>query len=623
MNEDKNIEFLVVDLFCGAGGVSEGFLKSGVAEVIICVNHDAKAIEAHKLNHTKAVHFVEDVRKVDIVKFLPIIEYWKTIYPNAKLLLWASVECTNHSIAKGGLPKDADSRTLPVHLYPYVKILNPDYIGIENVKEFRDWSPLVPKIKMLGMTAKNQKAIYRAFDCVTNSTTHFEGAHSPLFLCSKTNALKPWLIPDPNRKGELFRRFIEVIKGIGNGYHYKDADLNAKFYGAYTNRLRFFGIFAKFGLGIHFPTPTHGKGLLPLKPVREVLELENIGKSIFHGRKKPHCDKTLTRILAGLKKFSSRPSYLMTCTSPGFLKPIEEPSSTLTTACHKALITVNKGQFLDKYFGNSKAVSINEPSCTLTTKDRCTLVTPEFIHSAFGNPVNNPRVSSIDASAPSVTTQGRQSVVFTLRHYGSLKKDKGVTNVTEPNPTITASGSFSLAHCQYVHSHYSRGTEGVGIDGPYNTLTTKAKHSLVTGAYLMNPQYSLQGSSLEAPCPTVIARQDKAPIHMVISSFNDDEIPHYLLDTDSDTEVMKSLKKYCRENGISDIFLRMLLIDELKRIQGFRTSYKLVGNQATQKKHIGNSVEVNMAMVLILCLAAGIYVPNTKTVVKQAQLEFA
>lgn len=50
--------------------------------------------------------------------------------------------------------------------------------------------------------------------------------------------------------------------------------------------------------------------------------------------------------------------------------------------------------------------------------------------------------------------------------------------------------------------------------------------------------------------------------------------------------------------GIVDICMRMLKIDELKRIMGFPTDYVLVGTQAEQKKYIGNAVEVNMSRVL-------------------------
>ena len=42
--------------------------------------------------------------------------------------------------------------------------------------------------------------------------------------------------------------------------------------------------------------------------------------------------------------------------------------------------------------------------------------------------------------------------------------------------------------------------------------------------------------------------------------------------------------------GIIDIKMRMLMVSELKRIQGFPEDYVLEGSKTLQKKFIGNSV---------------------------------
>ncbi|RZJ89976.1 MAG: DNA cytosine methyltransferase [Chryseobacterium sp.] len=111
-NPDE-VDFLVIDLFCGAGGTSTGFLQAkGKALVIACINHDAKAIESHWLNHPEVLHFEEDIRTVELSPLVSLLAQYKTIYPNAKVILWASLECTNFSKAKGGQARDADSRTL-------------------------------------------------------------------------------------------------------------------------------------------------------------------------------------------------------------------------------------------------------------------------------------------------------------------------------------------------------------------------------------------------------------------------------------------------------------------------------------------------------------------------------
>ena len=63
------IQYIVVDLFSGAGGTSTGIERAyvdgnKVAVVIAAVNHDPVAIASHALNHPFAVHFVEDIRNI-------------------------------------------------------------------------------------------------------------------------------------------------------------------------------------------------------------------------------------------------------------------------------------------------------------------------------------------------------------------------------------------------------------------------------------------------------------------------------------------------------------------------------------------------------------------------------
>jgi len=142
-----NPDFLIIDLFCGAGGTTTGFERARIArrkiaKVIACVNHDRFAIESHSYNHKAVLHFTEDIRTLDLGPLIRHVERMQRRYPNAKLVLWASLECTNFSRAKGGQPRDADSRTLAEHLFRYIDSLRPDYVQIENVEEFMSWGPL-------------------------------------------------------------------------------------------------------------------------------------------------------------------------------------------------------------------------------------------------------------------------------------------------------------------------------------------------------------------------------------------------------------------------------------------------------------------------------------------------
>jgi DNA (cytosine-5)-methyltransferase 1 len=106
-----------IDLFCGAGGTSTGIHSTGVPNMFVaaCVNHDKNAILSHVENHPNTLHFTEDIRNFEVVKKLKyLIDELRKAFPNCKINLWASLECTNFSNAKGGQPRDGDSRT---HVY--------------------------------------------------------------------------------------------------------------------------------------------------------------------------------------------------------------------------------------------------------------------------------------------------------------------------------------------------------------------------------------------------------------------------------------------------------------------------------------------------------------------------
>lgn len=100
---------------------------------------------------------------------------------------------------------------------------------------------------------------------------------------------------------------------------------------------------------------------------------------------------------------------------------------------------------------------------------------------------------------------------------------------------------------------------------------------------------------------TLIARMDKAPPYLVTTENGHLAIAVY----ETDSSAMIKIKEFMAQYGIADIFMRMLRIPELLRIQGFPVWYfrnlleKKKVTQGQIKKYIGNSVEVNQARALI------------------------
>lgn len=425
MKTSENIQLLYIDLFCGAGGTSTGVenavLSGGkAAKVIACVNHDRNAIASHKANHPDAIHYTEDIRTLDLEPMRIHVDMARKTYPGAKVVLWASLECTNFSKAKGGMSRDADSRTLAEHLYRYVEAIRPDIIQIENVEEFQTWGPLIEKRRPDGNVVMVKKTSGRGKD--------------------RTSRWEPAMVPDPDHAGEYYHRWVRNM--CAYGYRFESRILNSADYGAYTSRKRFFGMFAREDIPIVFPEPTHAKDperslfgpdLEKWKPVRDVLDFSDKGESIFN-RKRPLVEATLRRILAGLKKFvpdgtvSSAERFLSTYYGKGGVHPTSSPAPTVTTKDRLSLV------FLDNQYGTGKASSVDGPCGTITNVPKQKPVNVRFADGdAWLMQTNYDNVGQrLDVPARTVTADRHWSYLINPQ-YGS----KG-SSVDAPAPTVIA-----------------------------------------------------------------------------------------------------------------------------------------------------------------------------------------
>ncbi len=576
----KDIKLLYIDLFCGAGGTSTGVENAVVngkkiAKVIACVNHDKNAIASHKANHPDAIHYTEDIRTLELGPMQKHIALARRTYPAAKVVLWASLECTNFSRAKGGMSRDADSRTLAEHLFRYVEALDPDIIQIENVDEFQTWGPLIEKRKADGSVVMTRKSSGKG----RNRKTWEE----------------PAMLPDPEHKGEYYHRWVAEM--CSYGYRFESRILNSADYGAYTSRRRFFGMFAKRSIDIVFPEPTHardggddlfGEQLKPWLPVRDVLDLNDEGTSIFD-RKRPLVDATLKRIYAGLVKF----------VAGGKENLYVKWNNMKNNACIATGIErlspagTDKARFITAYYGKGGVHSVEAPAPTVTTKDRLAMV---FLDNQYGTGVP----SSAEEPAHTIGTVPKVKPVrihFIDNQYGNSR----CSSVDEPSGTVTTNPKQCLVEA--VRQPWLMDTAfsniGSSVEAPARVVTANRKWQ-----YLVNPQFSCPGNSVDAPCPTVIARQDKLPLQVASVSTETEHMPSFIkregdslvyITYDTDSSVLREIKRFMFVFGIVDISMRMLRIDELKLIQGFPKDYVLVGTQEEQKKYLGNAVVTIMA----------------------------
>ncbi|KWI90147.1 DNA methyltransferase [Burkholderia ubonensis] len=362
---------LIVDNFAGGGGASTGIERAFGRPVDIAINHDGEALAMHAANHPETQHLCEDVFEIHpgfVTQQRPIG------------LAWFSPDCTHHSKAKGGKPREKKIRGLAWVTLRWATFQYPRAIALENVEEFADWGPLGED----GRPIKSEKGrTFRAF--VAALTTGLPADH-----------------PDtPEIYQTLGADFPMERLAAGLGYKVEWRVLRACDLGAPTIRKRLYLFARRDGLPIVWPAPTHGDPksaavragkLQPWRTAADCIDWSIPCPSIFE-RERPLKDATLRRIARGIMKFVVNADdpfivpaeYLAGATLiqtgygeragqaprvPGLDKPL---GTVVAGGAKHALVSA----FLAKHYGGheSPGSSLSAPLSTITTQDHHHLVT--------------------------------------------------------------------------------------------------------------------------------------------------------------------------------------------------------------------------------------------------------
>jgi DNA (cytosine-5)-methyltransferase 1 len=547
-----------VDLFCGAGGTTTGAVAAGV-QVVLAVNHWRTAIYSHEANHPTVRHIcarIEDVAP----------RHDRTL-PDFDLLM-ASPECTYHSIARGGRPIDDQKRQQPWALLDWIEAKRPRWVSVENVREFRDWGPLV-----------NQG---------TDKNPHWR--------------------PDPKHKGEIFRAWVRAIEALG--YQVDWQLLNAADFGAATSRTRVF-VTARRGRSrkdIPWPEPTHDKA--HWRPAWSIIDWQQPCPSIF-GRKRPLAEKTLRRIEAGLRKFVG--PFVVTLRrnmdgrSPG------DPLATITAGAEHHALAV---PFQFKAIGRSPGLTrgIDETVPTIIANQGNHAIVMPFVVQYHGGVEDTrdgtERSYDPQRPLPTIDTQPRYAVAapFMVPHFGERDgQDPRTHGVDDPLPTVTGQGAGSLAVPFFLprqgHFDCRQDKPGRPIDAPLNTITANHGPGYVVVPYLLDVNHGDDGHtggrlhSVDQPTGTICAIRGQALCFPFLTKYNStggaqpvDQPLDTLTTRDRYGLAMASLVETMQELQVVDIGFRMLGVGELAAAQGFPSGYYLHGTKAEQIKQVGNSV---------------------------------
>lgn len=553
-----------VDLFCGAGGASTGMElaldRLGLVHHGLAINHWCVAVDTMRANHP----FI-DTKQMSIEEAVPA-----ELVPGGEVdLLWASPSCTHHSRAKGGKPRSNQLRAQPELVLTWLDQLFVRRIIIENVPEFVQWGPL----------DKQGRPIKRL-------------------------------------AGSCFRAWVAAIEA--RNYTVEWRVVNCADYGDATSRKRFFLKAVRKGCGrIRWPEPTHaknpetdlfGKTLKKWRGVKEVLDMSDLGKSIFW-RKNPLAANTMRRIAVGLRKYNGIDFQMdMLGADKGDesrVRPLTDPLPPQHAGGNRSAVV---RPFIVKLNNGANVEDVEEPlTSVLAGGQHHALCTPFIVRAnrgCYAESVEEP-LSSQQAS----TVHHALCQPLILDHF----KNGKATDGSEPMGAQTTHERYSMV-TPFIVEHRKGGT-AKPLDAPIGSQTTKDKFSLCT-PLVLGQQSGAAARPADEPCPTIAtagAVRVATPVILDMSrpGGNDSghigsaEEPIRTITTFDNVQVAIPLI-FDKAVGLPrlpdgrylDIRIRMLKPSELAAAHSFPPDYKLTGNRGEQVKQIGNSVPVLTAAAM-------------------------
>lgn len=526
----------VSDLFCGAGGSSQGVrnyaLRSGLntgLEVALALNHWELALATHNTNFPDALHDCTDIQASEPRR-----------YPGTTILI-ASPECTNHSVAKGRKqvkaqldafatgkadPAAERSRATMWDVVRFAEHHRYKIVITENVVDARAWV---------------------LWDAWLMAMHHLGYQHQVVFY----NSMFAW--PTPQSRDRMYVVFWR------KGQRKPDLDLRpwapCPEHGAVQAIQRFkpgASVKAKYGTQYTYVCPHCARQVMPfyyaaINAIDWTVPAERIGD-----RKRPLEARTMQRIAHGLKKYGNRPLSVSTLYGERINCRVKDATaSPLFTQAGNNSTAVASPYLVDTKYshaGEKRAKGADEPLRAQTGQQNVGVVLPGPPVSTVSTQVPpallvdtnyfTDHVRPMDGVLPAQTSANKMGFLTTLRGTDSTDVKCTASGLDEPVGTISAGGiHHALITGQamgFLQSYYGTATDAA-LDDAMGTLSTRDRHALVVGK---SPQ-------------------------------------------------------------VEDLYFRMLKAHEVKAGMAFDRDYVVLGNTRDQVKQLGNAVTPPVMEMLI------------------------
>jgi len=257
-----------LDLFCGAGGSSQGAVQAG-ATLVGAIDAWDLATETLRDNHPDA--------HVLTKRLGPRSSPDRVLLKRGVDLLLASPECTNHSVAKGSAPRCEESKRSANYILSFIRALEPRWVVLENVIQMRDWhgyDPLLDKLHNLGYGVTPQVLDSADFGVPQTRRRLF-------LLCQQGSA--PPLLPQP---AAIQRKAAKSFINLGSKWPSRILCLPNRAQATIDRAGR---AMAELGTGVPFLIVYYGSdgpgGWQPLhRPIRTLTTLDRFGLVTWRGK---------------------------------------------------------------------------------------------------------------------------------------------------------------------------------------------------------------------------------------------------------------------------------------------------------------------------------------------------
>lgn len=409
----------LTDLFCGAGGSSTGAVQVPGVQVRVASNHWQLAVDTHEENHPDTGHVCADLSQID-----------PRYYPRTDIL-WASPECTNHSIAKGArkvvpdlfnpIPDEAQERSRATmwDVPRFTEVHRYSAVIVENVVDVARWHP------------------YQAWLMAMDSLGY---EHEVVFM----NSMHAWHLGDPAPQSR--DRFYAIFWRKGNRkpdlqhiqrppalceVHGRVEAIKAWKTGRRSGRYRQQYVFRCPEVSCR------GREVTPAWiPASSIIDWSDLGTRIGD-RPRPLAEKTVRRIQAGIDRYWSGGR------DPLIVNHVSGSDGTRSTSVSEAAPTMVAGglhaSLLVPVEGREGKApqSVGEPYRTQTTRNETALLTP-FIAELRGGGSD---ARSVKRPLSTVTASGNHHALIMRNNNGGAEMS---TPATEPVRTVTTAGHQSL-----------------------------------------------------------------------------------------------------------------------------------------------------------------------------------